>query len=118
MRFLVDECTGPAVSQWLRELGHDVADVYEEARGLSDEEIIRWAFDEQRILITNDRDFGEKVFRGQAPHAGIVYLRLDNERAPNKIAVLCRLLQLYSERLPGSFVVATERRVRFAGPSV
>ena len=34
MRFLVDECTGPAVAEWLREQKHDVFSVYDEARGL------------------------------------------------------------------------------------
>ena len=40
MRFLVDECTGPAVARWLRRLHHDVFSVYDEARGLDDESII------------------------------------------------------------------------------
>jgi hypothetical protein len=31
MRFLVDECTGPSVAQWLRELHHDVFSVYDKA---------------------------------------------------------------------------------------
>jgi uncharacterized protein with PIN domain len=31
MRFLVDECTGPAVAKWLREQGHDVVSVYDES---------------------------------------------------------------------------------------
>ena len=34
MRFLVDECTGPAVAKWLRSLHHDVFSVYDEARRL------------------------------------------------------------------------------------
>jgi len=33
MKFLVDECTGPAVAHWLRMQGHEVFSVYEEARG-------------------------------------------------------------------------------------
>lgn len=32
MRFLVDECTGPAVARWLRDLSHEVFSIYEEAR--------------------------------------------------------------------------------------
>ncbi len=32
MRFLVDECTGPVVAQWLREQGYDVFSVFEESR--------------------------------------------------------------------------------------
>jgi predicted nuclease of predicted toxin-antitoxin system len=43
MRFLVDECTGPAVAQWLRERQHEVFSVYEEARGMDDDEIIKKA---------------------------------------------------------------------------
>ncbi len=33
MRFLVDECTGPAVARWLRDQSHEVFSVYEGARG-------------------------------------------------------------------------------------
>jgi predicted nuclease of predicted toxin-antitoxin system len=62
MRFLVDECTGPAVARWLREQQYDVFSVYEEARGLDDDEIVQQAFADDRILITNDKDFGEKVY--------------------------------------------------------
>jgi len=43
MRFLVDECTGPAVARWLQRLHHDVFSVYDEARGLDDESIIEKA---------------------------------------------------------------------------
>ena len=61
MRFLVDESTGPAVARWLQSQGDDVFSVYEHAPGTADDEIIHKAFVESRILITNDKDFGEKV---------------------------------------------------------
>jgi uncharacterized protein with PIN domain len=54
---------GPIVANWLREQGHDVFSVYEQARGLSDDAIVRNAFSERRILITNDKGFGAKVYR-------------------------------------------------------
>ena len=116
MRFLVDECTGPVVARWLREQQHDVFSVYEEARGMGDDDIIGKAFDENRILITNDKDFGEKVYRERHPHRGVVFLRLDEERAIRKIDVLRRLLARYPDRLSDHFVVVTETRVRFARP--
>jgi len=40
MRFLVDECTGPAVAEWLRNQKHEVFSVFEEARGMDDDDII------------------------------------------------------------------------------
>jgi len=114
MRFLVDECTGPAVARWLRRQGHEVFSVYEEARGMEDEDIIRKAFAEHWIVVTNDKGFGEKVYRERHPHKGVVLLRLDDERASNKIETMRRLLEGHAERLAGQFVTVTETQVRFA----
>lgn len=61
MRFLVDECAGPSVVGWLREAGHDVISVFEDCRGAEDEWIIEKANAENRIIITNDKNFGERI---------------------------------------------------------
>ena len=113
MRFLVDECTGPAVAQWLRTQGHEVFSVYDEARGMLDDDILDKAYSEKWILITNDKDFGEKIYRGNLPHSGVVFLRLQDERAAAKIAALSNLLTFHGDRLHDRFVVVTESRVRF-----
>jgi predicted nuclease of predicted toxin-antitoxin system len=114
VRFLVDECTGPKVARWLRDQGYEVFSVYEQARGMGDEEIIVKAFDENWILITNDKDFGEKVYREHRSHRGVVFLRLKDERASNKIETVRRLIGGYADRLSDCFVVVSETRVRFA----
>jgi predicted nuclease of predicted toxin-antitoxin system len=114
MRFLVDESTGPAVAEWLRQKGHDVFSVYEKARGMADEDIIQKAFSESWILITNDKDSGEKAYREKRPHKGIVLLRLEDERAFLKIEIVRRLLESHADRLSGRFVVVSEGSVRFA----
>jgi predicted nuclease of predicted toxin-antitoxin system len=114
MRFLVDECTGPAVAKWLRQHNHDVVSVYEQAQGLPDDAVIGLATDDDRILITNDKDFGEKAYRDRQSHRGVILLRLEDDRPASKIAVLSRALALYGQRIQGSFVVVSERRVRFA----
>ena len=114
MRFLVDECTGPKVAEWLRAQNHEVFSVFDEMRGADDEQIIQKAFDESWLLITNDKDFGEKVYRERRAHHGIIFMRLTDERAAGKIEALRRLLESYAEKLPNQFVVVTETRVRFA----
>ena len=114
MRFLVDECAGPAVAQRLRELAHEVLSVFDEARGLSDDEILKKAHDEEWILITNDKDFGEMIYREQHPHRGVVLLRLQDERLPSKLAAIEKLLNEYPDQLPNAFVVVSETQVRFA----
>ncbi|MEW6667399.1 MAG: DUF5615 family PIN-like protein [Thermodesulfobacteriota bacterium] len=114
MRFLVDECTGPAVVFWLRDQDHEVFSVFGEARGMDDDDIIRKALDEKRILIMNDKDFGEKVYRDGRLHRGVILLRLDDERPHAKIHILSRLLGSYRDMIPDSFLVVTETQVRIA----
>ena len=93
MRFLVDECTGPAVASWLRDRNHDVFSVFDEARGMDDDGVISKALDENRILITNDKGFGDKVYRDGRLHKGVILLRLEDERPASQIRVLSRLLE-------------------------
>ncbi len=116
MRFVVDENMGPSVALWLATMGHNVVSVYSESRGISDDDIIQRSYEEDRILITCDKDFGDLVFRERRPHRGVVLLRLEDERPAIIVRVLTRLLDEYADRLGGRFVVVTEDRVRFAGP--
>lgn len=46
MRFLVDECTGRKVAAWLRDQGYEVFSVFDEARGIEDDNLIQKAYDE------------------------------------------------------------------------
>ncbi len=114
MRFLVDECTGPVVADWLRAQYHETFSVYNQARGMEDVDILNKAFREDWVLITNDKDFGERVYREHRPHHGIILLRLEDERAAVKIETLGRLLANYADRLVDQFVVVSETKVRFA----
>lgn len=114
VRFLVDECTGPGVARWLRELGYDAVSVFDEARGIDDAEVLAWAFRERRVLISNDKDFGDRVFRDAREHCGVLLLRLADERTPAKIAAIERALSTVGEALVGSFVVVSDRAIRIS----
>ena len=114
MKFTVDECTGPAVAEFLRGLGYDVFSVYEDDRGISDEEILKRSLAEDRIIITNDKDFGEMIFKGRQKHSGIIFLRLTDERFSNKISVIRRLLQKKDSINFKKFLTVTEKSVRIS----
>jgi len=114
MRFIVDENTGPEVAAWLKKQEHEVFSVYEQARGLDDDSIIKKANNENYILITNDKDFGEKVYKENKKHKGIILLRLADERPIVKIETIRLLLENYPDKLTENFTVVTETGVRFA----
>ena len=81
-------------------------------RGVEDAAILQRAAFEERIVITNDKDFGELAVRGGHPHAGILLLRLHDDRAANRVRVVERVLRQSAGLLPGRFVVATEHDLR------
>lgn len=112
MRFLVDECTGPQVALWLESQGHEVYSVYAQARGLDDDTVLRKASGENWILITNDKDFGEMVYRQRLSHKGVIFLRLQVETPASKIDVLRRLLETCDEAVLKRFLVVTEKGIR------
>ena len=114
MRFLVDECTGPNVARWLLGQSHEIFSVYDSWRGADDVDVLAKAASENWILITNDKDFGERIYREKMPHRGVVFLRLRDETVTSKIQVIEQLLNRYADQLQDKFVVVTHSQVRFA----
>lgn len=112
MQFIVDESTGASVIEYLRKAGHDVLAIRETLPQALDSDILTLAETEERILVTNDKDFGDLVFRSGKTHHGILLLRLRDERRQNKIRIIESVIDQYGSRLKGNFVVATERGVR------
>ncbi len=112
MRFLVDECTGTSVADWLRSENHEVFSVFEQWRGATDDSILEKCHIENYILITSDKDFGEMVFRNQKVHHGIILVRCNPNIYSKRIEVLAKLLKNYSDKLLNNFVVVSNNTVR------
>jgi len=116
MRFVVDESTGAAVAEYLRSAGHDVLVVAETMPQADDEEILARAASEQRIVITNDKDFGDLVFRSRQAHSGVILLRLHDESAANRVRVVRAVLERHADQIVSRFAVATESGLRIRSP--
>ena len=78
LKFLIDECTGRRLAILLKNAGYDVVFVGGWKHSASDEEVLRKAEEGDRILITDDKDFGELVFRLGSPSKGVILLRTSN----------------------------------------
>ena len=113
MRFVLDQSTDARLIPALRARGHDATRIGSDyPAGLTDQAVLTLAQAEQRILITDDRDFGELVFRLRQPHAGVIFLRLGEEGdLATKISRLDYVLTFYAGRLD-QFLVVTPQRVR------
>jgi predicted nuclease of predicted toxin-antitoxin system len=114
LSFLVDECCDADLVEALRADGHNVLYVMESMRGAADSEILTRAFAEERVLLTEDKDFGELTYRLRQPAFGIVLLRFGTKERALKISCLRNLIRLHGERLQGHFIVldAEKHRIR------
>ena len=112
MKFLVDECCDAALVHALRTNGHDVVYVMENLTGATDDEILEYTLKENRILITEDKDFGELVYRLHHHANGIILMRFDVSDRSLKIPRLLDLIQNESQRLTGSFVSIDINKIR------
>jgi predicted nuclease of predicted toxin-antitoxin system len=113
LKFLVDECYDAGLVKSLRGTGNDVIFVVEQNPGASDDEVLLKAYNEGRILLTEDKDFGELSYRLRKPSSGIVLIRIDVKDRHLKWPQLKKLIELYGPRLPGHFVTVHKEKFRF-----
>lgn len=113
MRFVADECCDAGIVAALRSDRHDVTYIAETCPGSIDESVLHDAFQEHRILLTEDKDFGELVFRLQKPAFSIVLMRFSVDSRKLKWLRLRYLIGHYPRRLPGNFVTVDEEKFRF-----
>lgn len=76
MNFLADEGVDRQIVERLRQIGHQVLYIAEMEPGISDDEVLERANDNEALLITLDKDFGELVFRQAKVNAGVILVRL------------------------------------------
>ena len=112
MRLLVDECCDPRLVAALREAGHDVHHMLEGDCGAADEAILALCQAQSRILITEDKDFGELAIRYGRPVPGLILLRFAPDHRYDKAGALLALLAGHGDQLPGHCAVVNEGGVR------
>jgi len=98
----------------LRVAGHDVLAIVEVAPGSADEEVLQRALNEHRVLITEDRDFGELVYARGLSSAGVILLRFHSRAAHAKAATVVEAISRLGSRLENSFSVVEPGRVRIS----
>jgi predicted nuclease of predicted toxin-antitoxin system len=112
MRFVADENVSRRVVERLQADGFDVISISGPQSGISDVEILKLAGAEGRILITEDRDFGELVIRQRLGVPGVILLeleRLSNAAESDRVA---EAIAAHAERFVDNLIVIEPARIR------
>lgn len=106
-----ESCAGPVIRA-LRAAGHDVLAIAEVAAGIADDKVIERALAEERVLLTEDRDFGELVYARRQSAAGVVFIKFPSRARGAKPAAVVEAVAKLDVRLRDGFTVIEPGRVR------
>jgi predicted nuclease of predicted toxin-antitoxin system len=112
MRFFIDECCPQAIGHALAAQGHDVRGVSAEEIGAPDEEVLALARQESRILVTEDKDYGELLIAGKRPSHGVIVLRLGRVLPAERAERLVHLVRSLGGELVGCLTILRPTEVR------
>ncbi len=112
--FLADESCDFAVVRALRAAGYDVLAVAERARGAHDEDVIRLATNERRILLTEDKDFGQLVFAAGKETCGVIFIRYPASLRSELPQRVLDAVKRENSRMQTAFVVLQPKRMRIS----
>jgi predicted nuclease of predicted toxin-antitoxin system len=83
--------------------------------GWPDDRVLAWAIAQHRIVVTHDKDFAALLKSPMARrHAGVILLRLRDQRPPCAIATLLPVLvQIRSRRMRNALVIIGEESIEY-----
>jgi predicted nuclease of predicted toxin-antitoxin system len=112
MNLLADESVDRQIVERLRQDGHVVTYVAEMEPGISDETVLQRANEQEALLLTVDKDFGELTYRQKLIHHGVVLIRLAGLSNQTKADMVARALRERGAEFVNGFSVISPGMIR------
>ncbi len=113
IKFLANVNVEKPLVDFLDEKGFDIKWVTNIDKRMPDTRVCEIANKEQRVIITNDKDFGEIVFLQKKTTYGVILLRIKGQNSSEKIILIEKLLDKYPDKIADHFVIVTKEKIRF-----
>jgi len=114
LQFLADESCDFAVVRALRAEGYNVLAISEVTERSDDRELIEQAHREQRIPLTEDKDFGWLVYVSHADSSGVILIRFPGDARRTLVQAVMQVVDEQGPRLHRAFVVVQPGHVRIS----
>lgn len=112
MNFVADENIDIEVINILRKAGYAILSIAEDFPGIPDGEVLEIANNQNAILITGDKDFGELVFRLGRATNGVVLTRILGITQEQKARMILEVFINYANGFTGNFTVIDNKKIR------
>jgi predicted nuclease of predicted toxin-antitoxin system len=112
IHFVADESVDATIFAALRQEGYFVYSIQESQFGIIDEQVLDIANERKAVLLTEDKDFGELVYRLKLPHCGVFLMRLIGLTSEEKAVAALTTVKYYIQEMPYNFSVLKDGKVR------
>jgi len=112
IKFLADVNVEKPVVEYLSKQGYDIKWIPDYDCEMLDEELLQMAKEERRILITNDKGFGDLVIIEKKLSAGAILFRIKGQKSQEKIKLMRKLLMGYRHKLLNHYVIISKSKIR------
>ncbi|MEW6006562.1 MAG: DUF5615 family PIN-like protein [bacterium] len=117
MNFIADEGVDRQIVERLRQDGHRVWYVAEMEPGISDDTVLDLVNQKSALLLTEDKDFGELVFRQHRLIPGVILIRLAGLSPTRKAEIVASAINQHTSELPRAFAVISPGIFRIRRPN-
>jgi predicted nuclease of predicted toxin-antitoxin system len=117
MNLVADESVDSGIISQLRQMGIDVVSISEISSGIKDSAVLKIAAENQCLLITEDKDFGELAYRLKLVHHGIFLIRLGDTPRKDRIAIVSDAIAKHFDQLLFNFSVISKSGLRIKSPN-
>jgi predicted nuclease of predicted toxin-antitoxin system len=109
MKFLADMGISPRTVNWLKSADYDAVHLVDEGlEKLADDEILKKARNEERILLTVDLDFGYLLAISKEILPSVIIFRLGNESYDVINERLAEVLKRFGEELAAGAIISVK----------
>ena len=112
MFILADESVDYRIIRFLRLQSYNVLAIIDNDASITDIEVLEKANEHNALLLTEDKDFGELVFRSKLVHKGILLLRFQEADIDAQNKKVYQLLENHHSQLTNNFSVLSDKKLR------
>lgn len=112
MILVADESVDFGIVTILRQKGFKIISIVEQYSGIKDEDVIKISKENNCLLITEDKDFGELTYRLKLQHKGILLIRLSDLTRIKRIEFAAKMIEKYFDKTTNAFSVLTKSGIR------
>ena len=114
MTLLADENLHHKFIIGLQNSGFNVRSVAHEIRGASDLKVVKFALQENAVVITEDKDFGELVFSHKIAHVSIIFLRYSKPELDLTQKLLLQAVEQIPTKQGRFFITISRGKIRIS----